>query len=305
MRTRSAICLTAIIIASGAAVQAYDFWGVTVGTQTYCHSKQLTFDGLAKSNIQYTVGGYEYTRVDSQWLGPFPAASPGADYLVSQKCDAQGLFFKADPKAAHFMIITGSLQTGITAPECGCGKRRYGPGDLKIDVNGVTYGVGLRLSNLLWAVDPETTNPEFRLINPAGGFEDIHARDTGTLGRVELNPRWARTGNSTLAAGSDNAYAFYISGSGVLTGEATVGFSRTRLALGAAPVYAYEVDLPWSSMGLTTAPHSLTASYRPDCGNDILSAQFQPGLDLAIPEPSSWISLAIGLAAVTVRKTKR
>jgi hypothetical protein len=306
MRKRLAICLAAVVVASVGAAHAYEFWGVTVGTESYNGSSQLTFDGLAQSNVQHTVGGYEYTRVDSQWLGPFPAADPGAGYLISRKCDAQGLFFKADAQAAHFMIVTGSLQTGVTAPECGCGTRRYGPGDLKIDVNGLTYGVGLRLSDLTWAVDPATTNPEFRIISATGGYDNIYARDAGTLGKVELNPRWARVGHSALASGSDKAYAFYVSGSGTLAGEASVGFHSTGLALGVAPVYAYEVSVPWSAIGMGSAPQSFTASYRPDCGNDILSAQFDPSLDLAsTPEPSTWIGLVSGLTALGVRKAKK
>ena len=69
------VLLALATVASCGAAQAYEFWGVTVGTQSYKDSNQLTFDGLAESDIEYTVGGYEYTRVDSEWLGPFPACT--------------------------------------------------------------------------------------------------------------------------------------------------------------------------------------------------------------------------------------
>jgi hypothetical protein len=305
MHNKTAIFLTALLVLSGGAANAYQFWGVTVGTQTYSGSSQLTFDGLANSNIQYTVGGYEYTRVDSQWLGPFSAADPGAAFLISRKCDAQGLFFKADADAARFVIITGSNQNGVTAPEVGCGSRKYGPGDLKIDVDGVTYGVGLRASNLLWAVDPATTNPEFRLLTPSGGFESIYARDAGTAGRVEVNPRWARTGHSTLAAGSDKAYAFYVAGSGTQTGQASIGFESTGLMLGAVPVYAYQITVPWSAIGMGSTRGVFRASYRPDCGNDILSLQAVPGELAATPEPGACLTLAGGCAALGLRRIKK
>lgn len=305
MRHITAVCLAAVVVASVGAAHAYEFWGVTVGTQSYNGSNQLTFDGLAHSGIQYTVGGYEYTRVDSEWLGPFPAADPGAQYLTSRKCDAQGLFFKAEESAARFVIISGSLQTGATAPDCAMGTRRFGPGDLKIDLNGVTYGVGLRLSNLTWAVDPTTTNANYRLLSANAGYESIYARDAGTLGTVELNPRWARCGNPSLPAGSDKRYAFFVSGSGTLVGNATVGFQSTGLSLGVAPVFAYEVTLPWSAIGLASAPESFNVSYRPDCGNDLLTMQVVPGDFVSTPEPGTWIALACGLVALGVRRVKK
>lgn len=306
MGKRWLICLAIIACASVGAAHAYEFWGVTVGTQTYSGNSQLTFDGLTGSDIGYTVGGYEYTRVDSQWMGPFTAPDPGSAFLISRKCDAQGLFFKADADAAKFVVITTSLQTGVTAPEVGSGTRRYGPGDLKLDCNGNTYGIGLRLSDLTWAVDPATTNPEFRIINPAGGYESIFARDAGTLGRVELNPQWARVGHSSLAQGSDKAHAFYVSGSGALVGEASVNFQPTGLVLGIAPVFSYEVTVPWSSIGLPSSPRTFTASWRPDCGNDILSLQYKDQLAMAdFPEPTTWVALVSGLGAMVAMKRRK
>jgi hypothetical protein len=305
MRHITILCLAAVAVASAGAAHAYEFWGVTVGTQSYNGSNQLTFDGLAQSGIQYTVGGYEYTRVDSQWLGPFPAADPGAAFLTSRKCDAQGLFFKADEEGAKFTIITGSLQTGATAPDCAMGARRFGPGDLKIDVGGVTYGVGLRLSGLTWAVDPATTDPNYRLISANGGYENIYARDAGTLGRVEAHPRWARCGNPALPSDSNRTHAFFVSGSGTLVGEATVGFYSTGLTLGLAPICAYEVRMPWSAIGLASAPQAFNASFRPDCGNDLLSMQVIPNDQISTPEPSTWLALAGGLAALGVRRVRK
>ncbi|MGB9620524.1 MAG: hypothetical protein ACPL7K_08945, partial [Armatimonadota bacterium] len=133
MKTLSVSALILVAFAMlGTAAPAYDFWGVTVGTETYQGSSQLTFDGVAASDVRYVVGGYKYTKVDSAWLGPFPAASPGEGFLASRRSDAQALFFKPDTDAARFMIITGAAQYGLPAPEMGTGTRLFGPGDLMI-----------------------------------------------------------------------------------------------------------------------------------------------------------------------------
>lgn len=298
------IALTALLALSTGAF-AYDFWGVTVGTASYDNSDQLTFDGLAASGVQYVVGGYKYTRVDSQWYGPFAAPSPGEGFTASRRSDAQGLFFAPDSANANFVVITTSCQTGAGAPEVGTGKRLFGPGDLKIDVDGRTYGVGLRLDNLLWAIDPSTTNPEFSIIKPDGTFDSIYARDAGTLGTVELNPRWARVGHASLPAHSDEAYAFFVSGSGTSVGSASVLFEDTGLNVGGAQVYAYKISVPWSVLGVDPESGLLNVSFRPDCGNDIISAQFMTPVVASVPEPGTMIAVSTGLAALLAGAKKK
>lgn len=286
------------VLAAGSAF-GYEFWGVTIGTASYNGSTHLTFDGLKDSELQYVVGGYKYTRVDSTWYGPFTAAAPGEGFLASRKSDAQGLFFKADSDAARFVIVAGTPQTGYAAPECGTGSRIFGPGDLKIDVGGNTFGVGLRLGGLLWAVDPYTTNPEHKIYTAGGGIDSIFARDAGTLGSIELNPRWARVGHSRLNSNSDQAYAFFVSGSGVAVGSASVSVANTGINLYGAGVYVYEVGVPWSVLGLSPNNYAFRVSWRPDCGNDILSADFAGSSGLtAVPEPSSAAALIGGLAVL-------
>lgn len=275
---------------------AYQFWGITAGTELYEGSPQLTFSGVAGARVSWAVGGYKYTRVDSTWYGAFEAAAPGAEFLASRRSDAQGLFFRADADAARFVIITGSNQNGSPAPECGTGTRLFGPGDLKIDAGGHTYGVGLRLNDLLWAVDPFTTNPEFIIHTAGGGTESIYARDAGTLGRVERDPRWARVGHSTLPASSDKASAFYLRNSGIYEGGAVVSFADTGLYLAGARVYAYEVAVPWSTLGLDPAGYSFTASWRPDCGNDLISLAVEGSG--VVPEPASLVTLLLAAAGI-------
>ena len=120
--TKIAACVFAMALLSTGAF-AYDFWGITVGTESYAGGTQLTFDGLAGTDIQYTVGGYSYTRVDSTWYGPFPAAYPGATYAVHRKVDAQGLLLQTRPGRAQVGRHRRTPQTGVAAPEVG-----YGPG---------------------------------------------------------------------------------------------------------------------------------------------------------------------------------
>lgn len=297
----TAITLMLALMSAGAF--AYDFWGVTVGAESYAGSTQLTFDGLAGTDIQYAVGGYKYTRVDSTWYGPFPAASPGSSYSVHRKVDAQGLFFMPDQDGLKFVIITGMPQTGITAPECGYGARAFGPGDLKIDVGGNTYGIGFRLDNLYWAADPNTNNSKFTIHGATGGTESIYARDAGTLGRVELNPRWAHVDHPELLPGVEDGYAFYLKGSGTLAGNATISVANTGLSLSGASVYAYEVSVPWATLGLNQHNFSFRASWRPDCGNDIVAACFRG--EYSVPEPGGILAILTGLIGLVGARRRR
>lgn len=302
-RLLAAITL-AVCISSGAS--AFDFWGVTLGTASYNGSTHLTFDGLNGTDIQYVVGGYKYTRVDGAWYGAYAAAAPGEGFLASRKSDAQGLFFRADADAARFMIIAGTPQAGYAAPECGTGSRIFGPGDLKIDVGSDTFGVGLRLDNLLWAIDPYTTNPEYQIHAAGGGYESINARDAGTLGDIELDPRWAFMGHGSLNPTSDMASAFFVSGSGALVGSASVSYVHTGITLFGAGVYAYEVSVPWSVLGLDANSYAFTASWRPDCGNDILSADFAGSPAMApVPEPGGAAGLVGGLLGLAACRRRQ
>jgi len=286
------------LLASANTAFAYEFWGITLGTQEHDGHAQLTFDGVAASGAGYAVGGYKYTRVDGQWLGAFEAASPGEGFLASRKSDAQGIFFRADVDVARFVIIAGSNQSGSTAPECGTGTRLFGPGDLRIDTDTGTYGVGLRLSGLTWALDPNTTNPEFRVIRPDGTYDSVNARDGGTLGVIEMNPDWARVGHSTLPAGSDLATAFYVAGSGDVAGTASIGFEHTGIVIEGAGVYAYSVEVPWTAIGMTAGNYDFRASWRPDCGNDLIGAEFSSLGVSSVPEPGSLAALAGGLTGL-------
>lgn len=295
----------AVSAISGGSAFAYDFWGISLGTATYDGATQLTFDGVGSAGVQYVVGGYKYTRVDSAWLGSYQAAAPGEGFVASRKSDAQGLFFKADSDAARFMIIAGTPQAGYAAPECGTGARLFGPGDLKIDIGGNTLGVGMRLDNLLWAIDTATTNPECMIHKAGGGIESLFARDAGTLGDVELNPEWARMGHSTLSSASDMASAFFVSGTGSLIGSASVACQSTGISLYGAGVYAYEVSVPWSVVGQNSSRYSFRASWRPDCGNDILSVDLSGGSALgAVPEPGAAATLIGGLLALSATRRR-
>ena len=177
--------------------------------------------------------------------------------------------------------------------------RLFGPGDLMIDVGGNTYGVGLRLSDLAWAIDPATTNPEHLIYYADGSIASIHARDAGTLADIELNPTWARAGHSALPMGSDMAPAFFVSGSGNQVGSANVTYQDTGIVMYGAGIYAYEVDVPWTALLADPDNFDIVVSYRPDCGNDIikvdLSSNFGPD---AVPEPGSWVVVLSGLAGL-------
>ncbi|MCE5197352.1 MAG: hypothetical protein ABFD54_02920 [Armatimonadota bacterium] len=293
--------LAALTLATTSAF-AYSFWGVNISTATRDSATQVTFDGLNGSDIQYTVGGWKYTRVDGTWYGPYTAPTPGEGYLASRRSDAQGLFFRADSNGANFVIITTASQNGQGAPEVGFDQRLFGPGDLRIDVGGTTFGVGMRIDNLLWAQDTTATGAQYQLYGVDNQILDMHARDNGTLGVVEMNPLWGRAGNQSLPAGSDLASAFFLSGSGTTVGSANVSFIDTGIAYNGAHVYAYEVTLPWAALGLSPDNYNFTASWRPDCGNDLITGDFSAKsgdhvgyVPNQTPEPAGIMAIATGI----------
>ncbi len=300
--------LALIVLSTG--VFAYDFWGITMGTEVYGGGPQLTFSGAA-GNAQFVVGSYNYTRVDSTWYGPFPAASPGLGYNnIHRSFDAMGLFVRPEANALKFMVITGMPQTGANAAVAGYGTRIFGPGDLKLDIGGHTYGVGFRLDNLLWAVDPNTTSAYFKIYKATGGADSIYARDAGTLGRVELDPRWDHVDHYGMAAYDEAGYAFYVRNSGTQAGTASVTFADTGLMLGTGHVYAYEATVPWDVLGIGAGDYAFRASWRPDCGNDLLAANFsgvrppQPPVPPSVPEPMSVLLALSGFGGIAIAKRR-
>lgn len=304
MKRLITIVFIAALAITATTAFAYDFWGVNVGTASYDGSTQLTFDGLNGSGIQYAVGGWKYTRVDGEWQGAFAAPIPGEGWLASRKSDAQGIFFKSDGANAHFTIVATASQDGQLATELGFDRRLFGGGDLKIDVNGTTYGVGMRKSNLLWAQNPSATGPQYQIYGADGSVINMHSRDAGTLGTVVENPFWARVGNQDLSSDSINRFAFFVDGTGTAVGSDTVSFTDTGISMNGAHVYSYEVTVPYSVLGLTDG-QSFAASWRPDCGNDVISADFNAGaLPSSVPEPATVVSLAGGMVTLMFKKRR-
>jgi hypothetical protein len=303
--TIAAMILALACVCTGAF--GYSFWGITLGTDSYQNMNQLTFNGVGASGAQYAVGGYKYTWVDDAWYGPYTAATPGEGFSVHRKMDAQALFFMADDTAAHFVIITGMPQTGVAIPECGYGSRLIGPGDLRILLNGSDFGVGLRLDNVLWAVDPNTTSPEFQIHKSQGGVDDIHASDVGTLGRVEQNPQWDRVDNPDLPSNTEASHAFYVAGSGATTGSATIAYEDTGTKLYGARVYAYKVDVPWTALLSPSRNYELRALWGPACGNDLIAGTFRnsiPGGPVTVPEPGTIICLSAAIVGLWVYRKR-
>ncbi len=294
MKSIFALLVTAILGLSPCFANSF---GITISKDIREGMEQLAFDNVA-DNIQYVLGSYKYTKVNGIWSSAHEPASPGLGYGdIHRKFDAMALFFKPETELARFLIVTGMPWTGTTASNLGYGNRMFGPGDLKIDVGSVNYGVGLRLGGLFWGdVDPGPSQPWFQVHKAEGGTDIISARDAGTIGTIEKNPQWDRVDNHVLPAYSENAYAFFRAGSGTrMPGTAQVSFWNTGVTLQGFPVYAYEVAVPWSSLEIQPNNQlSFRASWRPDCGNDLILGTFESTSGMPappIPEASAlWLA---------------
>jgi hypothetical protein len=307
MKTRLTLLLAiAAMLSMSVSGFASDFWGITVGTATYDGASQLTFSGVG-SNVQYVPGCYQYTEVNSTWYGPFAASSPGPGYTAAAKCGADGLFFQSDGTNAEFVVVTGDPQSGFTAPELGYGSRQFGPGDLKIDIGSNTYGLGMRASNLAWNFGP-TSEPEYQITEAGSGITDsLNARNAGTAGTVALNPQWDHVDNASLPPTSGAAYAFFVSGTGTKVGTDTVNIVDTGVTLNGADIYAYEVTVPLATLGLTGSTYSFNASWRPDCGNGLITGSFSGTNTVGyptVPEPMSMLLAALGMTGIAFRKVR-
>lgn len=304
------LVVIAVMIMAGSSAFAYDFWNgaVSIGTAVYPGSsnQHLDFTTTGGGDSWYQVGGYPYARVNGVWSSA-KAADPGPGagniHLYS---DAMGMFFKHDATQISFMIITGLPSTGYKASQW-YGDREFGLGDLKLDINGETYGIGMRNGGLKWA--EYTPTESYHHIREAGASNTIapnqHVRDAGNIGQVKKNPTWYHTNNPDLGNIDVNrTSAFFDAASGTSTGSATVNVYDTLLDLidGSDPinVYAYEVVVPLSALEMASGDFSFMASWRPDCGNDIISKNFT-----VAPEPGSMIAIITGLIGLIGIKRRR
>lgn len=305
------IILSVMLFSLSGGAFAYDFWGITMGTSTYNGAPMLTFSQPA-DGIGYQVGAYQYTQVGANTPeGPFAPASPGPAYPALQRAsDAMGLFYKAEQDFARFMIVCGMPDTGIKATEIGYGNRQFGPGDLMIDVSGgSTYGIGFRAGGLLWAADPTSTAAWFQIYNADGTTASMYARDAGNIGTIVENPNWAHVDNYPLAqlgVANPSGAAFFISGTGTNVGTVdSLNIQSTGVFLDGVQIYAYEVAIPWAAIGLEAPDTVFQASWRPDCGNDIIYKSFTSRPNIDIPEPYSMVLAITGLAAVAGYRRRR
>jgi hypothetical protein len=104
-----------------------------------------------------------------------------------------------------------------------------------------------------------------------------------------------------------HGYAFYVDGTGTANGSATLSVEQTGIFLNGVELYCYEAIVPWAAIGIDSADDIFTASWRPDCGNDLIYKQFtsnKPGMTI-IPEPFSVVLATMGLSAVAAYRRKR
>jgi len=302
---RQTVILACLFIAffaliSGAYASDYSFWGITMGQESYAGRSQVTFSGVGST--QYIVGGYPYSKVDGAWYQTNDAPSPGTDYAAWRAFDAQAMFFRGDSQYAHFAMVGGCNPNGVTFGPGGYGDRQFGPGDLRINIGGSWYGVGVRQGGLKWY---DGDNAQFKIYR-ADTMEAAAAstRDAGNVGVVERNPIWYHADHAGLAPVDNQAYAFFAPGSGTNTGAAVVSVTDTGVNFDGYDSFMYEVAVPWAALGYTDQPTNTTvyAQWMPDCGNDYLGGNFRMS---TVPEPSSVQLLVLGIGVVGFRFVRR
>ena len=278
---------------------AFEFWDGAININTAEHpdtlKQYLSFTTTGSDNSWYQVGCYPYAQVNGVWTSAV-AADPGPDYGdLHLKTDAMAMFFDYDSSQAKFLIIAGIPPSGITASQW-YGGREFGPGDLKLDIGGNIYGIGMRDGGLHWAEDhsPDASYLDIHEAESGAVAQDQHVRDASNIGQIKLNPDWYHVDNPDVF-GIDKSYAFFDATSGISNdGTATINVEPMNVQIGDYPmcIYAYEVIVPWASIGVINgAEISFTASWRPDCGNDIINKEFS----VELPEPCSLIAILTGL----------
>jgi hypothetical protein len=294
--------LSLLTYGSTIASADFSFWGITMSQQSYAGGNQLSF--ITPTAIRpYVISGTSFTNVNGTWYGPFAPPSPGLGYDEYPAFDAQAAFFYTDPAAVHFALIGGMDPAGVTFADGGYGGREFGPGDLCLSIDGLTYGIGLREGGLYWANGDHSQMKIYRADTGAVAPADI--RDAGNLGDVVLAPTWYHVDHAGLAPSDPQAYSFFGAGSGTLTGQATVNVVGTGVYFGNYESYLYEVSIPWTALGYDGRPLDTGIAFHwgPDCGNDIILG----GMSTPVPEPAviQLAGILLGLCGLGLARFKR
>jgi len=291
---------------------------MAVGLAAAASGGTVTIDGDISSdwgvNLQLyntgdTINGVAGTRFVADSFVPSVSGIVGHvsndDVPIShggEPFDVEAMYCTVDDDYVYFAIVTSASPRGTRWD--GYGDCRFGPGDLKVTVDGngggeTVYGIGARPIDLTTSglIGYGPTDQRGAVTwDSATDVGGTHTYYTTSQARVESGPTWSYVDNP----GCD-IDAYFVGGSGAYLGYADAAWKRWAAVgdyyeddpYGKDEPYGtwiYEVGVQRSLMSLTSGTDLDLSFFATDCGNDAIA--------LLIPEPVSMVFFGTGVVGV-------
>jgi len=288
----------------------------------------VALDLTATGNVFESSSGNTYTA--TQFVGAsFIPSVAGVDFLVDNDsahpggefCDVEAMYVTRDGDALAVAVVTTSDPNGQARTDYGTA--RFGPGDLAIVVDGVTFGVGARPVDLKTAYgsilpgSPDVRDPaSWDSFTGDGSWSagDYLDTFTTTAARVEQTADWHhvdypaatyeayfRAGSGTLRGTVSAAWKLWTDPDMVSQGVDYGDYYVDDIYGVTEPYHTwiYEVRIPVAYLDIQTDSVVLVA-FMADCANDRIIVE--PGGGGEIPEPAALGLIGIALVALKTRR---